>query len=80
MPCAEFVGAVTPPEMMRRPTNSRWGELCYNDRGRPKRQERVGRVDEAPPLRALFCDDFRSVNGAGVGADDDLRRELTGFA
>jgi len=37
-------------------------------------------VDEAPPLRALFCDDFRSVNGAGVGADDDLRRELTGFA
>jgi len=27
-----------------------------------------------------LCDYFRSVNGADVGADDDLRRELTGFA
>jgi len=45
-----------------------------------KRQDRVGRVDEAPPLRALFCDYFRSVTGAGIGADDDLRREPTDFA
>jgi hypothetical protein len=30
MPCTKIVGAVTPPEMMKRPTNSRGGERCYN--------------------------------------------------